>query len=214
MQILHLGRIPYLEAEAIMLDCLDKRIQHQIPDTLLLCEHDPVYTLGRRKGAENNILHPADIPIVEARRGGDVTYHGPGQLVGYPIVELKGKRKDLHAYLAFIEQTWIDFLSTLDINAKRDDRNTGVWVNGKKMVAVGIACRRWVTWHGFACNVDLDLKPFHNINPCGLQSTLVTRLSDHWKSPLNPETLGLDFGSHFMTSWNKWNDISNNLAQE
>ena len=189
-----------------MLDCLDKRIRGEIPDTLLLCEHDPVYTLGRRQGASNNVLHPEKIPVIEARRGGDVTYHGPGQLVGYPIVQLQGKRKDLHAYLGFLEQVWIDYLYKVGIEANRDDRNTGVWVGGKKMVAVGIACRRWVTWHGFACNVNLDLKPFYNINPCGLNSTLVTRLSDHWTSPLSIENLSREFGKHFISSWQKWNE--------
>ena len=205
MQILQLGKIPYLEAEAYMLNCLEQRIAGKMVDTLLLCEHDPVYTLGRRQDAQQNVLNPKEIPVVQARRGGDVTYHGPGQLVGYPILELKEHRKDLHAYLRFLEQVWIDYFDTISISANRDDRNTGVWVNNKKMVAVGIACRRWVTWHGFACNIDLDLDPFSNINPCGMKSSLVTRLSDHWKDPISIGTLAEEFSLYFKDAWIKWN---------
>ena len=205
MEIIELGRISYEDAESKMVEILDRRIRQEIPDTLLLCEHEPVYTLGRRQGAIDNVICSNTVPVIQARRGGDVTYHGPGQLVGYPILELKGKRKDLHAYLHFLEQVWIDYLNTIGIMAGRDERNTGVWIDEKKLVAVGIACRRWVTWHGFACNVDLDLKPYASFNPCGMKSNLVTRLADHWNQPLSIDKLQSEIGTYFQVAWKQWN---------
>ena len=143
-----MGTIPYREAHTEMLKTLGKRISNETCDTLMLCTHPPVYTVGRSKAALTNIGDPAGVAVEAIERGGDVTFHGPGQLVGYPILQLPKHRRDLHAYLRFIEQFWIDLLASKGIHAGRDNRNTGVWVNKKKMVAIGISCRQWVSWPG------------------------------------------------------------------
>lgn len=174
-----LGRIGYTEGQQIMADRLAARIAGEIPDTLLLCEHAPVYTVGRARGAAGNVLDPQGVPVVEVRRGGDVTFHGPGQVVGYPIFALPPRRHDLHGFLHGLEDALIDTVGRYGIRGERDARNTGVWVEGRKIAAVGIACRKWVTWHGFALNLDVDLGYFQRINPCGMDSALVTRIADH-----------------------------------
>ena len=157
---------------------LEKRIAGTMDDTLILCEHPPVYTVGRSRNAIENVISVSDIPIYEISRGGDVTFHGPSQLVGYPILYLK--QQDVHVYLRWLEDFWMDYLwHHYQIKAHRDERNTGVWVDGKKMVAIGIALRKWVTWHGFAWNIDTDLSYFQRINPCGMSSELVTSLAEH-----------------------------------
>lgn len=183
MRVEHLGRIDYTAAMERMAACLQDRIAGCIPDTLLLCEHDPVFTVGRARGAAANVLAPGEIPVVAARRGGDVTYHGPGQVVGYPIFQLPPHRHDLHGFLHGLESALISLLSSYGVAGVRDPRNTGVWVEGRKIAAIGIACRKWVTWHGFALNLDADLEPFGRINPCGMDSTLVTRIADHVEGP-------------------------------
>lgn len=175
----HLGRVSYAEGQRIMAERLAARIAGEIPDTLLMCEHDAVYTVGRTRGAAANVLDPQGVPVVEVRRGGDVTFHGPGQVVGYPIFALPPHRHDLHGFLHGLEDAMIDTVGRYGICGERDDRNTGVWVEGRKIAAIGIACRKWVTWHGFALNLDVDLGYFQRINPCGMDSTLVTRIVDH-----------------------------------
>jgi lipoyl(octanoyl) transferase len=172
------GLSSYAEILQIQEQTLEERIIQKCSDTLILCEHPAVYTIGRSRGATNNILSAQEIPIHHISRGGDVTFHGPKQLVGYPILHLA--KQDIHAYLRWIEGFWIEYLwQHYYIKAHRDDRNTGVWVDGKKMVAIGIALRKWVTWHGFAWNIDTDLSYFHRINPCGMSSELVTSLAEH-----------------------------------
>ncbi len=159
-------------------EVLEKRIAGTIDDTLILCEHSKVYTVGRSRNALQNLNSVSDVPVHEISRGGDVTFHGPSQLVGYPILALD--KRDIHAYLRWLEDFWMDYLWThYQIEAHRDERNTGVWVDGKKMVAIGIALRKWVTWHGFAWNINTDLSYFHKINPCGMSSDLVTSLAEH-----------------------------------
>jgi len=147
------------------------------PDTLLLCEHGPVYTVGRRRGAHGNVLAPGDVPVIDVERGGDVTWHGPGQLVAYPVVALR--ERDIHRWLRRLEETIIATLARWDVRGERDPRNTGVWVGGRKIAAIGIACRGWVSWHGLAINLTCDLTAFSRINPCGLDAASVTRLADH-----------------------------------
>ncbi len=139
----------------------------------MFTEHDPVFTLGARRGAAKNVLWDAKalakhgIEVVEVTRGGDVTYHGPGQIVGYPIVSLE-PRRDLHEYLRVLEQTLINALGRLGLATARRAGQTGVWVGRRKIAAIGVAVRSWVAWHGFALNVDGDLAPFAGIVPCGL----------------------------------------------
>ncbi len=172
-----LGRIGYADAWALQKDLVERRATGEIVDTVIVCEHDPVYTVGRRRDAMANVLAPGDVPVVEVERGGDVTWHGPGQLVVYPILQLEGAGRDLHAHMHRLEDLMIEVSGAFGVEAGRDPRNTGVWHAGQKLGSVGIACRRWVTWHGLALNVDPDLGYFQRINPCGFDATIMTSLA-------------------------------------
>jgi lipoate-protein ligase B len=171
------GRIAYTEAHALQRDLVDRRARGEIADTVIVCEHDPVYTVGRRRDALANVLAPGDVPVIEVERGGDVTWHGPGQLVVYPILLLEGERRDLHAHLHRLEDLMIAVCGDFGLAAGRDPRNTGCWVGGRKIGSVGVACRRWVTWHGLALNVEPDLSWFARINPCGFDATIMTSMA-------------------------------------
>jgi len=202
MNIQWLGQgLPYRQVYDQMKTLLVKRINGQIEDQLLLLEHQPIYTVGRARNAMQNLLNPNGVPIEQIERGGDVTFHGTGQLTGYPIVKLPVL--DIHAYLRFLELFWIEELQQHQITASRDNRNTGVWVDGKKMVAIGVAMRRQVCWHGFACNLTTDLQYFQNINPCGMSADLVTRWQDHQPAPHMPE-YALEVGERFRDAWMAW----------
>lgn len=204
MNILWLGKNqPYLPVYEQMKEYLAHRIEDKIPDTLLLVEHEPTYTLGRARNAENNVLDPRNTPIIRTERGGDVTYHGTGQLTGYPIVRLPEHKQDILAYLRFLEEFWLQELRLYDIQGSRDERNTGVWVDGKKMVAIGVALRRWVCWHGFACNLSTDLDYFRRINPCGMDSSLVARMLDYGVD-INIEDFAKQIGERFQHAWEVW----------
>lgn len=176
------GQVPYARAHELQKHLLEQRIAGAIPDTILFLEHESTITVGRAKNAETNVLQ-ADVPVVRVERGGDVTWHGPGQLVAYPIVDLRHRREDLHAHLHALEDAVIDILVGQGLDAHRDDRNTGVWLPGphgsQKVCSIGIACRRWVTWHGLALNIDPDPTAFTRINPCGFEAGIMTRLVDH-----------------------------------
>ena len=212
MQITWLGsEQPYRPVYERMKELLALRVEDAIEDQLLLVEHSPVYTVGRAKDALQNLLNPGDVPIEHIERGGDVTFHGPGQLTGYPIVKLP--TMDLHGYLRFVEEFWIDELARYSIQATRDDRNTGVWVNGRKMVAIGIAMRRQVCWHGFACNLSTNLHYFRNINPCGMSSDLVTRWQDHMPAP-QLESYALELGERFSQAWKHWCKICSTSTEK
>ncbi|MEZ4319215.1 MAG: lipoyl(octanoyl) transferase LipB [Myxococcota bacterium] len=173
------GTVDYREVHALQEFLLGRRIRGEIDDTVLLLEHAPVFTVGRTRGALANVLDPGPAPVVEVERGGDVTWHGPGQLVAYPIVDLRNRREDLHLHMHSLEDAVIRLLADLGVPSGRDDRNTGVWIDGHKVCSIGIACRRWVTWHGLALNVAPDPSWFARINPCGFDSTIMTRLADH-----------------------------------
>ena len=204
MKIIWLGKNQeYLPVYEQMKTLLLARIEERIPDTLLLVEHTPTYTLGRARNAENNVIDPRDTPVIRVERGGDVTYHGTGQLTGYPIVKLPEHKQDIIAYLRFLEEFWIQELQEQNIQGYRDERNTGVWVDGKKMVAIGVALRRWVCWHGFACNISTDLSFFQRINPCGFDSSLVTRMLDYGIE-LDIEKFAFHIGKRFELAWEKW----------
>ena len=171
-----LGRRDYQEVWQLQRELVEERRAGRIADTLLLCEHDEVITVGRRSGARGNILSPG-IPVVEVERGGDVTYHGPGQLVGYPILLLDEDERDLHAYLRHLEEAHLRLCADLGLAGRREPGWTGVWVGERKLVSLGVAVRRWVTYHGFALNVATDLSRFFAINPCGLDAAVMTSLS-------------------------------------
>lgn len=167
-----MGRAGYAEVLALQEQLLTERIAEAIPDTVLLVEHDPVYTVGRRKDATANLLAVGDTPVTHVSRGGDVTWHGPGQVVAYPIVRLHDQ--DLHAHLRRLEDVMIEVCGRFGLEAGRDARNTGAWVRGRKIGSVGVACRSWVTWHGLALNVRPDMRYFARINPCGFSSEIMT----------------------------------------
>ena len=168
-----LGRARYAEALAIQKDLVEQRKQGLIPDQLLIVEHPHVITLGRNGHRENllaneEVLRRAGIEFHPSDRGGDITYHGPGQIVGYPILDLREWKRDVVAYVRAIELVIIDALAEFGIQAGRLEGCTGVWVNGRKVGAIGVHISRWVTSHGFALNHTTDLKYFQYIVPCGL----------------------------------------------
>jgi lipoyl(octanoyl) transferase len=177
--VAHLGLVPYAEALARQRELAAARIEGRIGDLLLLCEHPPVVTLGRSAKAEHvTVPLPAGVDLFEVERGGDVTFHGPGQLVGYPIIDLTRHRQDLHWYLRELEATLIDALATFDISAKRRDGLTGVWTQtDRKIASIGVHARQWVTWHGFALNVTTDLTYFGLMVPCGIPGVDMTSIS-------------------------------------
>jgi lipoyl(octanoyl) transferase len=158
-----------------------QRIAGEIGDTLVLTEHDPVYTLGVRKDSGQHMIwdqaerERRGITVTQSNRGGDITYHGPGQIVGYPIVNLT-PRKDLHAYLRLIEQVLINTVGTFGLAADRRAGKTGIWLGTRKIAAIGVAVKKWTTYHGFALNVNPDLTPFSGIVPCGITDGTVTSM--------------------------------------
>lgn len=172
-----LGTVPYSEAHAEQLALLAKRQRGEIPDTLVFVEHPHVITLGRRKDSDANVLAPGDVEVVEVERGGDVTYHGPGQIVAYPIVLLRDGERDLHRFLRNLEEAMIATCSAFGLDSGREDGKTGVWRAGRKLASIGIACRKWVTFHGLALNVTTDLSYFTRINPCGFDSAVMTSIA-------------------------------------
>jgi len=179
------GRIGYEAAWALQKELVEARAAETIPDTVIVCEHDPVYTVGRRRDAMANVLVPGDVPVIEVERGGDVTWHGPGQVVVYPILRLEGERRDLHAHMHRLEDLMAAVCAAWGLEAGRDPRNTGTWVGGRKIGSVGIACRRWVTYHGLALNADPDLSYFQRINPCGFDATIMTSMARELGRPVD-----------------------------
>lgn len=174
LEVVEAGTVPYREALEWQRQLAEDRIAGRLPhDVLLLLEHPPVLTLGRTSHAAN-VLEQRGIEVFEVERGGDVTFHGPGQLVGYPIIDLKSYTQDLHWYLRTLEQALIDALALLDIPADRNPGLTGVWTRGRKIASLGIHVKQWVTWHGFALNVTTDLSHFSRIVPCGIQGVEMT----------------------------------------
>jgi lipoate-protein ligase B len=178
-----LGRMPYAEALELQRQIARDRISGAIPqDVLLLVEHPPVVTLGRASKEKNLISSPEflqskGVELFEVERGGDVTFHGPGQLVGYPIIDLKRHRQDLHWYLRKIEEALINTLADFGIPGERNTAYTGVWTRGKKIASIGVHAREWVTWHGFALNVTTDLSYFDLIIPCGINGVVMTSIA-------------------------------------
>ena len=178
-----LGLVAYGEALAYQRDVARARIAGSIPeDVLLLVEHPPVITLGRSSKerhllASPELLAERGVELFEVERGGDVTFHGPGQLVGYPIIDLKRHRRDLHWYLRHVEEALIRALEEFGIVAERNAGYTGVWTLGRKIASIGVHARDWVTWHGFALNVNTNLSYFDLIVPCGIESVTMTSVA-------------------------------------
>ncbi|MCC6407017.1 MAG: lipoyl(octanoyl) transferase LipB [Planctomycetes bacterium] len=177
LTVVRWGRTSYLDAHARQQELVAQRLSGAIGDTLVLTEHEPVITLGRKTPRDGT--YAGSIPLVEVERGGEATYHGPGQLVGYPIVLLEGERRDLHRYLRDLEEVVIRVLASLGIASGRKPGLTGVWVGERKICSLGVAVRRWVAWHGFALNVTTDLDAFRGFKPCGLSADVMTRVVEH-----------------------------------
>lgn len=178
-----LGTLPYADALTLQAELVRQRRAGEIPDTLLLLEHSHVITLGTGTHEENLLLTPEEreakgIELFQAGRGGDVTYHGPGQLVGYPIVDLKPDRCDLHRYLRDLEEVLIGVLAEFGLEAGRKEGLTGVWVEDRKLAAIGVRVSSgWITSHGFALNMSTDLAFFDTIVPCGIREHGVGSIS-------------------------------------
>jgi lipoyl(octanoyl) transferase len=173
-----LGRMNFTDALALQEQIVaEKRADPKAADTILLLEHDPVYTIGRTPDQTSlrggsHLAHP----FFKINRGGQATYHGPGQLMGYPIIDLRRCGQDLHKYLRWIETLLIEFLNGFQIAAQRREGLTGVWVEQRKIASIGVGVRHWVTMHGFALNVCGDLSPFDHITPCGISNVTMTSI--------------------------------------
>jgi lipoyl(octanoyl) transferase len=178
-----LGTMPYAEALLLQRAVAKARISGELDeDILILVEHPPVVTLGRSSKEKHLLASPAllaarGVELHEVERGGDVTFHGPGQLVGYPIMDLKRHKQDLHWYLRQVEEALIRGVGLLGISGERSAGLTGVWTDGRKLASIGVHARDWVTWHGFALNVTTDLAYFDLIVPCGIASVEMTSVA-------------------------------------
>ena len=173
-----LGRINFADALALQEDIVArKREDRALADEILLLEHEPVYTIGRTPD-KSSLLGAAHLPhpLFAINRGGQATYHSPGQLMGYPIVDLRRCGQDLHRYLRWLEQTLIEFLTRYEIVGTRREGLTGVWISDRKIASIGVGVRHWITMHGFALNVGGDLAPFANIVPCGISKLTMTSM--------------------------------------
>ena len=207
------GRMEYLAALALQEQLVEQKQREPSPDILLFVEHPHVYTLGRG-GDEANVLAPEDVPVYRTSRGGDVTYHGPGQLVVYPIIDLRSKlRKDVHRYVRNLELSAIRTLKDFGLLATRRPPFTGIWIGDKKIAAIGIAVRRCITFHGLALNVNTDLAYFNRIIPCGLAWADITSMARelHTDQDMTAvrERFLLNFGNAFGYS-----DIQESLSVE
>lgn len=179
LTVIDLGHLDYEAAWARQLAEVDRRkADESIDDVLLLVEHPHVITVGRSREAVKNVLAPGDVPVVEIERGGDATYHGPGQVVAYPILRLREGERDLHRFLRNLEEAMIRTLARWGLEAGREPGKTGVWLGpARKIASIGIACRRWITFHGLALNVTTDLSYFARINPCGFEASVMTSMA-------------------------------------
>ena len=178
LRISWLGRINFADALALQEDIVARKHENRdAADEVLLLEHEPVYTIGRTPD-KSSLLGGAHLPhpLFAINRGGQATYHGPGQLMGYPIVDLRRCGQDLHRYLRWLEQTLIDFLAGYEISTRRRNGLTGVWIGKRKIASIGVGVRHWITMHGFALNVCGDLSPFAHIVPCGISDVTMTSI--------------------------------------
>ena len=173
-----LGRMEFVSALALQEKIVAKKRENPShPDELLLLEHGPVYTIGRTPD-QSSLLGAAHLPhpVFAINRGGQATYHGPGQLMGYPIIDLRRYGMDLHRYLRWLEQLLIELVAGHAVVASRRESLTGVWVGGRKIASIGVGVRHWITMHGFALNVSGDLAPFNHIVPCGINNVAMTSM--------------------------------------
>ena len=184
-----LGRMNFAEALALQEELVArKRENRDTIDELLLLEHEPVYTIGRTPD-QSSLVDAAHLPhpLFAINRGGQATYHGPGQLIGYPIIDLRRCGQDLHRYLRWLEDLLIQTLAIYEISARTRPGLTGVWIDKRKIASIGVGVRHWITMHGFALNVCGDLAPFNRIIPCGIQNVTMTSIEKETGSTFSPE---------------------------
>ena len=194
----NLGCMDYLAALAIQEQLVRRKQLETSADILLFVEHPHVFTIGRG-GDDANVLVPQEVPVYRTGRGGDVTYHGPGQFVVYPIVDLRSKlRKDVHRYVRNLEMTAIRTLKDFNLNGTRRSPYTGIWINDRKIAAIGVAVRRCITFHGLALNVNTDLSYFSRIIPCGLAWAEVTSMAKELGAAQSVERVKERFLRHFV----------------
>lgn len=192
LNLYNIGLIDYEEAWELQKELLELRFQKKIEDILLFVEHPHTYTLGKIAKRENLIssdkfLKEKEIKVFDIDRGGDITYHGPGQIVGYPIIDLNEWKKDTHEYLRALEEIIIKTCGHYGLNAGRNPEFTGVWIEDRKIAAIGIKVRHWITMHGFAFNINTDLTYFTGIIPCGIKDKDVTSLEKELNQKINLE---------------------------
>jgi lipoate-protein ligase B len=197
-----LGRRDYLETWEFQRRLVDMRKKDAVPDVLLFVEHPPTYTLGRSGRREHLLVDPEnpaalEAGFVETDRGGDITFHGPGQVVGYPILDLRRWAADVHQYLRALEEVLILALGRYGIEASREAGYTGVWHTAGKLAAIGVRVSRWVTSHGFALNVNTDLDYFSRIVPCGIVGRSVSSMAKVLEAPVSPESVRDEISSSF-----------------
>jgi lipoyl(octanoyl) transferase len=202
LHVRRLARIRYAEGLDLQARLVKERQAGEIPDTLLLLEHDPVFTLGRNARKDNVLLAEETLrargfDVFESGRGGDVTYHGPGQVVGYPILDLSPDRRDVHRYVRDLEEVMIRCCAEYGVDAGRVEGLTGTWVGNDKVGAIGVRISRWVTSHGFALNVSTDLAPFGLIVPCGIRGRGVTSLEQVLGQPVPLDGVMTRLAVHF-----------------
>lgn len=183
VRVFRLGTIHYREALELQMSLLERRLKGEIEDVLLLLEHPPTFTIGRGGKSAHLLVNREElakrgIHFEAVSRGGDITYHGPGQLVGYPIVDLGSINRDIYSFLRNLEETIILALGNFGLRARRIKGLTGVWVDNKKIASIGIGIKRWITYHGFALNVNTDLSYFNMIVPCGMQDVEITSIKE------------------------------------
>jgi len=206
LAVRRLSRMRYEDGLTLQERLVTERQREQIPDTLLLLEHEPVFTLGRNARREHLLIPEAELrargfDVVETGRGGDVTYHGPGQVVGYAILDLSPDRRDVHRYVRDLEDVMMRACADYGLAARRVPGLTGTWLDAEKVGAIGVRIARWVTSHGFALNVANDLAPFSLIVPCGIRERGVTSLERRLGQPVSVteamERLALHFAAVF-----------------
>lgn len=202
-----LGLIDYKEAWDIQHQYHDLRKLNQVDDILFLCEHPHTYTLGKVAERKNLLLNDKElnekhISVYDIDRGGDITYHGPGQLVGYPIINLELWHKDAHRYLRSLEEVMIKTCFDYDLSPRRIDKYTGVWIDNRKICAIGIKISKWVTMHGFAFNVNTNLDLFNGIIPCGISDKQITSLSYELGTNINFDEVKTKVIYNFLDEFN------------
>jgi lipoate-protein ligase B len=206
----YLGRMDYLAALRLQESLVELKQREALPDILMLVEHPHVYTLGRG-GQAANVLAPQDVPVYRTSRGGDVTYHGPGQLVAYPLIDLRSKlRKAVHRYLKNLEMAAISALDDFGLQGVRRPPYTGIWIGDNKIAAVGVAARRGITFHGLALNVNTDLTYFNRIIPCGLNWADVTSMAKELGAEQSLDHVREAFLCHFAEQFG-YSDVQENL---